>query len=341
MKTRVLVFPDGEINSVELHAALSHNVNIELYGATSIERHGQFVFKNHRAGLPSIVEPSFILEFNKLLDEWNIDVVIPTHDSVALFFANHIFEWHAKVVVADKETAAICRDKMLTYKLFETTSFCPILYDNFITFPCFIKPKEGQGSQGAKVIYKKEDIPNNIDINDYVISEYLPGEELTVDCLTDSKGRLVVALPRRRNRMMAGVCVSGESIECSSEILSIATQINDSLQFLGLWYFQVKQDANGDYKLLEISTRCAGTMCLSRARGVNLPLLSIYAVLGYELTVIENPYTVQMDRTLISRYKIDYSYSTVYVDYDDTIIEKKQVCLPNYKHLLFLCKHYQ
>ena len=34
-KIRVLVFPAGEINSIELHDALSSNVNVELFGASS------------------------------------------------------------------------------------------------------------------------------------------------------------------------------------------------------------------------------------------------------------------------------------------------------------------
>ena len=40
-KIKVLVFPAGEINSVELHDALSHNVNIEVFGCSSVDRHGE------------------------------------------------------------------------------------------------------------------------------------------------------------------------------------------------------------------------------------------------------------------------------------------------------------
>ena len=124
----------------------------------------------------------------------------------------------------------------------------------------------------------------------------------------------------------------------TEEILMIANEINNRLEFFGLWYFQVKKSTDGKYKLLEISTRCAGTMCLSRARGINLPLLSVYAAEGKNITVFENPYTVVMDRTLISRYKIDYNFKRVYVDYDDTVIEGDKVCLPVIK-FLYQCKN--
>lgn len=338
MKTNVLIFPAGEINSVELHDALAHNVNIELFGASSVDRHGPYIFKNYKGDLPYIVSDSFIGEFNKLIAEWKIDCVFPTHDSIALFLAEHRDEINAKIITASFDTALVCRDKEKTYELFSDCGFCPKTFAEIESFPCFIKPKEGQGAVGAKLIEKKEDVPENIELSDYVICEYLPGGELTVDCVTDAEGNLCAVLPRKRLRTMAGVSVAGEAIEATEEIQGIADIINERLSFLGLWYFQLKQDISGRYKLLEVSARCAGTMCLSRARGVNLPLLSVYSAMGNKVSVFENPYTVKMDRTLVSRYKIDYEYETVYIDYDDTVTEGDSVCLPVIQ-FLYQCRN--
>lgn len=337
-KTNVLVFPAGEINSVELHDALSHNVNIRVFGCSSTDRHGGFVFKNYRSGLPNIMKDGFLESFNSLLDEWKIDYIFPTHDTVALFLAQHQDLIHAKVIMSDLHTAEICRDKYETYRLFADCSFCPEVFNDFSHFPVFIKPKDGQGAKGAKLITSKEDIPTEIHAEDIVICENLPGKEMTVDCLTDSHGNLVACLPRVRNRLMAGVCVAGKAEQATDEILQIATTINHRMNFLGLWYFQIKQSKEGKYKLLEISTRTAGTMCLSRARGINLPLLSVYAAQGKDISVFDNPYLVYMDRTLISRYALDYEYDRVYIDYDDTVIENDDVCLPVIK-FLYQCRN--
>ena len=62
----VLIFPAGEVNSVELHDALSDCVNIRLYGASSYNRHGEYVFKNYITGLPVVTDADFIPAFNKL-----------------------------------------------------------------------------------------------------------------------------------------------------------------------------------------------------------------------------------------------------------------------------------
>lgn len=337
-KINVLIFPAGEINSVELHDALSHNVNINVFGCSSVDRHGGYIFKNYKSGLPNIFEDKFINSFNDLIREWNIDCIFPTHDTVALFLARNQQFIRAKVIAATYKTAKICRDKKLTYDLFGDCDFCPRQYHSFEQLPVFIKPRDGQGAKGAKLIKEQMDIPNDSLLEDYTINEYLPGDEMTVDCLTDANGKLCACLPRIRKRLLAGVCVAGETCLASDEIMKIASVINERLEFLGLWYFQIKKSVDGTFKLLEISTRCAGTMCLSRARGINLPLLSVYAAQGKQLTVFENPYTVKMDRTLISRYKIDYDYDTVYIDYDDTIVEEDKVCLSVIK-FIYQCKN--
>lgn len=171
-----------------------------------------------------------------------------------------------------------------------------------------------------------------------MICEYLPNEEYTVDCLTDKNGALKAVMPRSRKRLMAGVCVAGQNELLTSEINKIAQIINERLNFKGLWYFQIKKDTNNKFKLLEISTRCAGTMCLSRAQGVNLPLLSVYTEMGFDISVSKNPYNIIMDRTLVSRYKIDYDYEIVYFDFDDTLIINDSVHLPAIR-FLYQCKN--
>lgn len=349
-KINVLVFPAGEINAVEVHDSLASCVNINLFGASSVSRHGPFIFKNYISGVPKIDDEDFILEFNKILKKFNIDVIFPTHDSVAEYFSQNQGNIHAKIIVGDRETSEICRDKQKTYDMFLNYDFTPKQYKRFDTndLPIFIKPKIGQGSVGAMKINKISDV-DNIDLRDYVMVEYLPGIEYTVDCFTDKNGELLLTSPRSRDRVMAGVSVSGRNRELTKEIETIASTINNKLKFTGLWFFQIKSDINGKFKLLEISTRTAGTMCLTRARGANLPLLSVYAALGYDVKILVNKYNVLMDRTLISRYKIDYEYKNVYFDFDDTLVINNQVhlysimflyqCVNSHKNIYLITKH--
>lgn len=323
---RVLIFPAGEINSIELHDALSTCVNVEVWGTSSIERHGKYVFKNYIPSLPLINNKGFIDAFNKILDEYKIDVILATHDTVIRFLKQNEDVIKAKIAGGDLKTVEICRSKKQTYELLKEYDFIPKVYNNVLDvdfFPVFAKPNEGQGAIGTSIINNKSEL-NMIDEN-YVICEYLPGKEYTVDCFTDYQGNLLGVYPRTRNRMMAGVCVNGQTLKADKEIFLIAEEINSKLNFKGMWYFQIKEDINNKLKLLEISARASGTMCLTRMRGVNLPLLTVYTMMDMPVKINENNYTVEMDRTLISRYRINYEYKNVYIDFDDTIIISNKV----------------
>ena len=336
----VLVFPAEGMNALELHDALSTCVNIKLFGATSVERHAKYVFKNLITDVPNIGNQDFIEKFNTIIKENNIDLIFPTHDTVALYLVEHAKCIKAKVISGDLKTVEVCRSKAKTYSLFRGESFIPIQYLNSekLSFPLFMKPDDGQGAVGARLIETFEDL-DGIDWDSYVLTEYLPGKEYTVDCFTDFKGNLRYISPRSRSRLMAGISVAGESVEVVPEVEYIAKTINSRLNFLGLWYFQLKEDKDGHLKLLEISSRCAGTMCQTRAKGINLPLLSVYTALGNDVTIFDNKYKVQMDRALIGRYFIDYYYETVYIDFDDTITLNKGVNL-NVVKFLYQCKNF-
>ena len=322
-KIHVLVFPAGENNAVELHDSLATCVNVKVFGASSVERHGSYIFRNYLPGLPLITDAGFIDAFNTLCRAHEIDLVLPTHDTVALYLAENRARICTQVLPCDANTARVCRDKKLTYDTFSDTDFVPQQYNGALIFPVFAKPRTGQGAVGAFKAENLKQLPAIM--QDYVITEYLPGEEYTVDCLTDRHGKLRVISPRSRGRVMAGISVAGKTEDLTPEIEHIARTINRRLSFLGLWWFQIKKDTRGRWKLLEISARCAGTMGLTRATGINLPLLSVYAATGHDISIRPNPYRVRMDSVLIRRYKIDYEYTTVYFDFDDAIVIDGQV----------------
>lgn len=327
-KVKVLVFPAGEVNSIELHDALSTCVNIELFGASSVDRHGSYKFKNYISGLPLITEDNFLEKLNYIIEKHSIDIVIPTHDSVVLFFSKNRDQILSKILVPDGNAAEICRYKSLTYKILSEFDFVPKTYKKFDDFPVFIKPDDGQGGQGAYLLKSQTDIPASLELDKYVICEYLPGEELSVDCFTDKNGDLIIISPRLRQRTMAGISVAGCNVKLSDEIKFIAQRINSKIKFLGLWFFQIKKDKFGKWKLLEVAVRCASSMALTRAIGYNLPLMSIYVAMGLDVKPLHQKYNIQMDRTLISRYRIDYDFESVYIDFDDTIIVDNKVYLP-------------
>lgn len=333
-KINVLVFPAEGQNAYELHDALSTCVNIKLYGATSVIRHGLYLFENYITGVPFISNDKFINAFNRILDDNHIDIIFPTHDTVAKYLVDNATDIHAKILSGDRYTVGICRSKIKTYELFKDTDIVPKRYysSEEVVFPAFAKPDEGQGGKGA-IKLTDASIAADVDYSSYLVTDYLPGEETTVDCLTDNKGNLRYVSPRSRKRLLGGISVCGETENLSSEIKRMAELINSRLHFLGLWYFQVKKGTDGRDYLMEVAARCAGTMCQTRGKGINLPLLSIYTGMGYEIDVFDNGNVVKMDRALIGRYDLGIHYNFVYIDFDDTITLRGKVNLTTVRFL--------
>ena len=324
----VLVFPAGGINAVELHDSLATSVTIQVFGATSIDTNCSFIFERYARDLPMIHDPTFLAAFNELIEKWRIDLILSTHDEVAAYLAEHQDRIKAKLVQPDARTTAICQDKQKTYDLFADCRFVPKTYPEAraVRYPAFAKPRMGAGGVGSMKIETPEQLAL-VRFEQCVVAEFLPGEEYTVDCLTDRNGVLVVVAPRSRDRLLGGVAVHCEERELTGDIAAMAAEINSRLRFRGLWYFQIKRDREGLFKLMEICARNAGGMCFTRATGRNLALMSVYVALGRDVEALKNPCRVVMDRTLVSRYRIDYDYDKVYTDFDDTVIVRGKVNL--------------
>lgn len=317
----VLVFPCGSENALEIHQSLKDVVNVTLFGASGKDDHGSYVFENYIGNVPYINSKDFILIINQIIKKHDIHVILPTHDDVVLKLAENSKEIKSKIAIPGKKQAIICRSKRKTYHFFKKYGFCPNVYNQLsekVEFPIFAKPDEGQGGKGAFLISTKKEWDEKFNSN-YVYSEYLPGEELTVDCFSDRKGELLFVGPRLRERVFSGISVRSSTVKLTEEITDIANKIHSELKMNGLWYFQLKRNNNGKFKLLEVSIRVAGTMNLYRGLGVNFSLLTLYNVLGHDVSIIKNENFLEVDRALYNRYKHDINYEIVYIDFDDTI----------------------
>lgn len=328
-KINILIYPCGSENGLEILLALKDIVNIKVFGVSGKIDHGAFVFENYISNAPYIDQPDFVERLNGIIETHDINFIFPTHDDIALELFKSQASLKAIVTGAGFEQAFICRSKRKTYDVFKFENFCPKVFDNpdsVNIYPVFAKPDKGQGGKGAFLIHSKEEFTELLKIQkDYVVTEYLDGEELTVDCFSDQFSKLRFVGPRTRGRILAGISVNSKIVPLTSDIDYIAQTIHRKLNLRGLWYFQVKKDINGDFMLLEVSIRASGTMNLYRGLGINFPLLTIYDLLGYQVEIFKNDYQLEVDRAFINRYRHTLSYDLVYLDFDDTVTKNGKV----------------
>ena len=304
---RVLVFPGGTEIALEIREALRHCKEAVLLAAGSPGvSHADFAFAHHHP-LPAVHEAGWLEALQALIRREAITHVFPAHDDALLALAEHAAELHpAKVITSPLATCRITRSKVATHAALAHVLPCPRRFAaaaDVTDFPVFLKPDRGQGSQRTALAPDRVALEELLAADpDRTIWEHLPGEEYTVDCFSDRERGLLYAAGRERLRIRAGIAMSCRWVD-RPEFADYARRIAAVLPLHGAWFFQVKRDARGQLALLEVAPRVGGTSALSRARGVNLPLLSL----------------LEADRVR-NRYRHSLEYRTVYCDYDDTIV---------------------
>ena len=318
----VLVLPGGTEIGLELRRALGDLKEIELAGAGAADdRHGPFAYRRW-VEIPPVTADGWLEVLNRVIDELGIDFVVPGHDDVLLALAEHADEIDARVVTSPARTCRITRSKRATYELLGETVPVPRVFETagaVTHFPVFAKPDRSQGSQGAMEVPDAAALERALAAGSDLVMELLPGEELTVDCFSDRERGVLFSRSRPRLRTRAGISMATRTIDDDGTALAFAEAIASRLELHGAWFFQLREDAAGELRLLEVAPRIAGTSALHRVTGVNFALLSLYEQLRAPLRLLSNPVAVELDRALVNRYRHDLAYSSVYVDLDDTL----------------------
>ena len=349
----VLVFSCGALPAVDINFALKDSTEYKVFGASSYDDHGLYIYENYIGNVPFLSDPDFLPKFNEILTQYAIDFIIPLHEDMILYFQAHKEQLKATVISSCYETALLCRYKSKTYAALADCSFTPKTYtiDQVTDYPVFVKKDTDQGARNAYKVENREDLLARTAAGDMVICEYLPGEEVTVDCFTDRHGALRFVNPRVADRMLAGIDVHARRLTADAEIREIAQQLNSRIRFRGPWFFQIKKDACGKYKLLEIATRFAGAFGLTRCMDLNTPLLALQDFEEKDIVVDYNDLPIEADKIFIGRYTLPLNYDTVVLDGVETLMVHQNAdaffmmflyqCVNKGKKIVLLCNNKQ
>ena len=271
--------------------------------------------------MPRADDSSFIDSLLAICREKDIHVVLPLVTKELIPLARHKKEFElagSKLIISPVESLEIANDKSKLYQFLQWRGLeVPKFYvvetiDQFseaakeLGFPketiCF-KPSLSNGSRGFRIIsshidqhhflFNEKPSATYIGYDDalkifssrafpeLLVSEWLPGEEFSVDCLAN-RGEPVVIVPRIRTKMVNGISVEGQFINEPS-IVEYCRQIIRELQLHGNIGIQVKKSSAGKFLVLEINPRVQGTISAALGAGINLPMLAIRQELGLSI----------------------------------------------------------
>jgi len=336
----ILVFPCGTEIGLEIYRCFQGVKNVRLFGASSVDDHGRFVFKNYTGGLPSVYDKLLFLKaIIKVVKNNNIQYIYPAHDDALIILKKFEKKIGCKVISSPLKTCLIARSKSLTYKTLRNIVNVPMVYSSLdfknIKFPVFLKPDASQGSRGVIKASNLHQLNFYLkECPELIILEYLPGDEFTIDCFTDFRSNLRYVGSRIRQRIRNGISVRTMPVK-DTALEAMAEKINKKLKFRGAWFFQTKKDEHGKHKLLEIAPRIAGAMGINRAMGVNLALLGYYDCKKIKVEIYNQEFSVIFDRALYNAFSLKIRYSHVYIDFDDCLIIDKKL---NSKLIYFLAQ---
>ena len=186
----ILIFPGGTENGLEIYRSLQYAKNVNLYSVSSdVPNHAKFVYQNHFI-IPDIYNEDCLTRLNEIIDQNDIKLIFPANSLVIDFLVENRDNINAKIFLTDNDIVRTVRSKKKTYLLFKEIIPTPKILNvsSIDEYPVFIKPDKLYGSQGARIIYSPNVLNSiELDLSDYVITEYLQGKEFTVDCLSTKK----------------------------------------------------------------------------------------------------------------------------------------------------------
>lgn len=358
MAKRILVFPCGSEIGLEIHRSLCYSTHFELIGASSADDHGRFVYEKYIGGLPYHEQANFAEALEQVIREHKIDAIYPAMDTVAETLQALSVRLGVVVIGSSQKVSAICASKTATYKALTGVVPVPTRYqqlEDVQKFPIFVKPDRGYGSRNtllAKDAHTASDFLGKFPAGSMLLVEYLPGEEWTIDCFSDHHKQLRFCAARSRSRISNGISVrTSPCTRLQGLFGEWAQAIHNTLNPRGAWFFQAKLDIHGLPKLLEVAARLGGSSGLSRCRGINLALLSAFDAFNADVSINPNHYSIEMDRALNNRYKLNIKFQHVFVDLDDCLIVRGQVnrlllcflykSISEGKHVNLITRHYR
>ncbi|AIL65553.1 carbamoyl phosphate synthase-like protein [Rickettsiales bacterium Ac37b] len=333
-KTKVCVFPAGTEIGLEIYRSLNGIKSLELIGANTIEDSSFLLYLNYINVDFDINSIDLAIKLAALCNKYQIDILIPAHDEVIYKLSSKQALFNNTILfMPSAETCEILRFKSKTYKHFKDFISVPKQFSqedlSAIQNKVFVKPDNGQGSKGTILCENGIEALKYLNNNpDLIATEFLPGDEYTIDCYSNKDGKLLCAVARKRSKIAGGIAITSEVIPSTQnmEFIEMASTINKHIPLWGVWFFQVKRNQHGKLTLLEIANRVPGSYSLSRSQGVNGLEIQLYEALGHHITELPKlPYMGTLYRHLTCQVLLGLNFSCIYVDFDDTIIQNGKV----------------
>lgn len=254
-----------------------------------------FILADSSYIVPEAGDNNFIPKIKEIIERENIDLILPTGNLEIDKFEP--LSDITNVFMSDTKTIKLCNDKWEFYNRTKDDFQLPNTWtDDGINFNnCIAKPRYELG--GSRGVFHCTDIHQYLSTywsdTDYIYSDYLPGQEYTIDVLCDMENPLV-AVVRKRVQTKAGISTKGEVIR-DEYMENECIRICKFLKLRGPVCIQMKDDENGVPKFIEVNPRFGGGTYFTTLAGVNFVEI-IISILENKPIFIPEPNLIKVVR---------------------------------------------
>jgi len=308
-KIKVIRTAAGSSVSWGLIDALRKN-GIEVVGVDSKELSFVFHLLKKWYVVPRGDDSNFIDRMLEIIDKEKPDAIIsgPETELLALSKNKDRIEKSGTLILCPPyDSVKICADKIKANSTVRNLDIpLPDFYEDFdsVKYPCIIKPRFGRGSVGINIARNEKEFKFYLDnFEDFVVQEFVEGEEYSVDILADQEGNSLSIVPRLRVETDSGVSTKGITVN-DEELIGYCRKIVKDLKLFGPSCIQFIRGREG-FRFLEINARFGGGSILSIKADPSI-LQNLIRLIKGEKTIPSNGFK---EGVTMMRY-----YSEIFVD---------------------------
>jgi carbamoyl-phosphate synthase large subunit len=309
---RVLITGAGGPAAVSVMKSLREDPTVRLLAA-DIDPWASGLYlvdPGSRTLVPRGDDPGFVQAVFEQCLSLGIDVLIPTVDTELRPLAQarpRFADAGVELLLAPDPALAVTLDKLALAE--RCTGLVRVPRTELLTgtdpgsweYPVIVKPRSGSGSRDISLVTSRAELVSMGALEGFLVQDYLPGEEYSIDVLADVSGRVVASVPRVRERVDSGVSVAGRTIH-DTELEMFGASVADATGITYIANVQARRDRSGRAALLEVNPRVPGTLPLTMASGIDMPRMALDSLRGLPLPEHADFREVGMVRFLDERF---------------------------------------
>jgi carbamoyl-phosphate synthase large subunit len=216
-----------------------------------------------RARVPLIEDPEYVPALQALCAEHEVGAVIPLTDLDIEVLARAREEGHLPALVPSAEVARRTYDKYETHLLLGELGLpsppTVLPQQEPESYPVMVKPRQGSGARSIHLAHDREQKDFFVDYvkEPTMVQRAMGGPEMSIDCLGDTQGRCLNAIPRTMEESRGGESIKGKVVH-DEELIELGAKVMESLAVRGPATIQVFRDPEMGLGITDVNTRFGG-----------------------------------------------------------------------------------